>query len=99
MYAIRSYYELEQKARELMKESALILAQEYMYTDYDWRIGVLNRQPLYACKYYMSKGHWQIYQHGENGQYSAGDWETLDVQSVPRCVRDTALKAANLIVV
>ncbi len=94
---VASREELEQKARELMKESALILAQEYMYTDYDWRIGVLNRQPLYACKYYMSKGHWQIYQHGENGQYSAGDWETLDVQSVPRCVRDTALKAANLV--
>ena len=31
--------ELESKALELMASSSLILAQEYMYTDFDWRIG------------------------------------------------------------
>ena len=58
---------------------------------------MLDRQPLFACKYYMSRGHWQIYQHQEGGNFNAGGWETLDVLAVPRCVRETALKAANLI--
>jgi hypothetical protein len=36
-----------------------------MYTEFDWRIGVLNGQALYACQYFMSRGHWQIYNHGQ----------------------------------
>ncbi|MGC9363853.1 MAG: RimK family protein [Fidelibacterota bacterium] len=34
---------------KLFDDSDLILAQEYMYTEYDWRIGIFNRQPLFAC--------------------------------------------------
>ena len=35
-------------------------------TDFDWRIGVLDGEPLYACQYYMARGHWQISNaHGE----------------------------------
>ena len=97
VHKVSTAEELESKALAMMNDSSLILAQEYMYTDFDWRIGVLDRQPLFACKYYMSQGHWQIYQHKEGGNFNAGGWETLDVMSVPRCVRETALRAANLI--
>ena len=97
VHKVSTAAELEEKALEMMQSSSLILAQEFMYTEFDWRIGILNRQPLFACKYYMSRGHWQIYQHKEGGNFNAGGWETLDVMSVPRCVRETALKAANLI--
>ena len=97
VHKVSTAEELESKALEMMNDSSLILAQEYMYTDFDWRIGVLDHQPLFACKYYMSQGHWQIYQHKEGGSFNAGGWETLDVMSVPRCVRETALRAANLI--
>ncbi len=48
---------------DLFQHTALVLAQEFMFTEFDWRIGVLNREPLYACKYFMSRGHWQIYNH------------------------------------
>jgi hypothetical protein len=41
---------------ELFEHSVLLLAQEYFYTEYDWRIGVLNRKPIFACQYFMSKG-------------------------------------------
>ena len=43
--------ELEAGAESLLKNSALLIAQEYLYTQYDWRIGVLNNKPLYACRY------------------------------------------------
>ena len=29
-------------------------AQEYLATDFDWRVGVLDRRPLFACKYFMA---------------------------------------------
>ncbi len=90
--------ELEEKARDLFKKSALLLCQEFMYTEYDWRIGILNKRPLFACKYYMSKGHWQIYNHGtDSNKTLGGDFETLPLNKVPKAVLQVALKAANLI--
>ncbi|HEX7029438.1 MAG TPA: RimK family protein [Gammaproteobacteria bacterium] len=88
--------ELDEIAERLFKESDLILAQEYLYTDYDWRIGVLNRQPLYACQYFMSKNHWQIVDHKTGGGFSEGRYRTLPVEDAPADVVQTALKAANL---
>ncbi len=82
--------------KDLFRQSALVLAQEYLYTDYDWRIGVLGGRAIYACKYMMVKGHWQIYQHGGVGVES-GDFETLPTYEVPRKVIQAALNATRLI--
>jgi glutathione synthase/RimK-type ligase-like ATP-grasp enzyme len=84
-------------AGRLLRESDLILAQEFLYTAFDWRIGVLARQPLYACKYFMSKAHWQIVQHHGDGRHDEGRFETLGVEQAPAEVVEVALKAANLI--
>ncbi|MCB0783220.1 MAG: RimK family alpha-L-glutamate ligase, partial [Flavobacteriales bacterium] len=43
--------ELNEKLDAILEESDLAIAQEYIPTDYDWRIGVLDGKPLYACKY------------------------------------------------
>ena len=89
--------ELGTLAEQLFKESDLILAQEFVYTAYDWRIGILNRKPLYACQYFMSKNHWQILKHEGGGRFKDGNSRTLAVADVPREVMNAALKAANLI--
>lgn len=82
--------------KALFKQSALVLAQEYLYTDYDWRIGVLGGRAIYACKYMMVKGHWQIYQHGD-ASIESGDFETLPTYEVPKNVIQAALNATRLI--
>ncbi|MBQ0739797.1 RimK family alpha-L-glutamate ligase, partial [Aquimarina celericrescens] len=46
---------------EMFKTSDLIIAQEFTYSEYDWRIGIMDNKPFYACRYFMAKGHWQIY--------------------------------------
>jgi hypothetical protein len=83
--------------RRLFKESDLILAQEYLYTAFDWRIGILGRRPLYACKYLMSRDHWQIVRHESDGSRTEGGFETVPVEDVPKPVLRVALRAANLI--
>jgi glutathione synthase/RimK-type ligase-like ATP-grasp enzyme len=88
---------LIEQASKIFEHSALILAQAFMPTDYDWRIGILNRQPIYACRYFMSRGHWQIYQHHQSGRVSSGDFDCVDLKMVPQQVIDAASKAANLI--
>jgi len=81
----------------LFQQSAILLAQEYIPTDFDWRIGVLNGEPLFACKYFMARGHWQIYHHQESGRTLEGTFETVPVYQVPKAVMRTAIKAASLI--
>ena len=47
----------------LLEKSELIVAQEYLPTEFDWRVGILDRRPLFVCKYHMVPGHWQIIRH------------------------------------
>ncbi|HEX4148599.1 MAG TPA: RimK family protein [Pirellulales bacterium] len=84
-------------AELFLTKSDLLIAQEFLPTTYDWRIGVFDKQPLYACRYHMVQKHWQITQKDERGGRRYGRTETLPVQQVPRQVVKMALKAANLI--
>jgi len=84
--------------QRLFKDSEIVLAQEYLYTSFDWRIGVLNQQAIYACQYFMSEQHWQIYYHDSpSGQVQGGHFRTFALKDVPKAVIKVALKAARLI--
>ncbi len=85
--------QLKEAAQKLFEHTALLLAQEYMYTEFDWRIGVLAGQPLYACQYFMSRGHWQIYNHSAKGKARVGGYKTLPIREAPSEVVKLALRA------
>lgn len=89
--------ELEAGARAIFRESALIIAQEFMPTKFDWRIGVLNGEPLYACQYRMARGHWQIVKHGPGGKTTEGGFTTFPVEDAPPEIVDAAVRGARLI--
>jgi glutathione synthase/RimK-type ligase-like ATP-grasp enzyme len=93
---IESEQTLQAKVRELLRESELVLAQEYLPTEFDWRVAVLDRRALFVCKYYMAPGHWQIIKH-EQQRICEGRTEALSVGEVPDDVVKIALQAANLI--
>lgn len=97
MFKAKNAAELREKSVELFESSTVLLAQEFVYTDYDWRVGMLNGQPIYAARYFMSKGHWQIYKHGTGGKVSSGKADTFLVKDVPKEVLEVATKAAGLI--
>ncbi len=94
---VESADKLKAAADALFQHTALVLAQEFMFTEFDWRIGVFNREPLYACKYYMSRGHWQIYNHAAKGTTKSGGFETLPIREAPADVVKLALKATAAI--
>ena len=89
--------ELKERSKELFQSSVLVLAQEFMYTDFDWRIGVLGGRPLFACKYFMSAGHWQIYNHSAKHSERSGGFETIAVEQAPAEAIKLAVKACSLI--
>ncbi|MFG1495896.1 RimK family protein [Saccharospirillum sp. HFRX-1] len=86
---------LKQTAADLLSQSAIILAQAYVPTDYDWRIGVLGGRAIYACRYFMAKGHWQIYNHAAKPSQQSGGFETVPTHEAPRAVIKAALDVAS----
>lgn len=95
---VESEEELSAKVNALLEKSELIIAQEYLPTEFDWRVGILDRRPLFVAKYYMAPGHWQIIKHGEQQRdYVEGPTLAVSVGEAPGKVVKTALKVANLI--
>ncbi|HBG86988.1 MAG TPA: RimK family alpha-L-glutamate ligase, partial [Marinilabiliaceae bacterium] len=95
---VSSAEEMKVKLREMMKISDLIIAQEFLPTSYDWRVGVLNNEVLFVCKYYMAKNHWQIINWGTKVKNDmTGNFDIFKIEDVPQYVVDIALKATKLI--
>jgi glutathione synthase/RimK-type ligase-like ATP-grasp enzyme len=88
--------DLKRVTRELLDRSDLIIGQSFEPTENDWRIGVLDGEPLYACRYYMAQGHWQVVKR-EGGKKHEGNHETIDIKDVPKSVLSVAVQAARAV--
>jgi glutathione synthase/RimK-type ligase-like ATP-grasp enzyme len=87
----------EAKARSYLGGSDLLIAQAFLPTEFDWRMGILDGEPLFAARYHMAKGHWQII-HGDGGTETRyGGVEAVALDHVPPAVTDAALKGAVLV--
>ena len=84
---------LETLLDEQFANTDLLVAQEYVPTDFDWRIGLLGGEPLYACRYGMADGHWQIVRR-EGSSVRYGDFEPVPISKVPPDVIRLARRAA-----
>ncbi|MFQ3212530.1 MAG: glutathione synthase/RimK-type ligase-like ATP-grasp enzyme [Marivirga sp.] len=87
-----------EKVTALLDKSDLIVGQQFLQTDFDWRIGVLDGKAIYACKYYMSGKHWQIVswdKSAKTGKY--GKVETMAVEQAPKGVIKIAETLSKLI--
>lgn len=93
-----THHDLQDLLDEMFRTSELLIAQAYLPTDFDWRIGVLDGRPLFACKYFMARDHWQIYNWaGSDKGTVEGGWETLAIEEVPAQVVKAAVKAATAV--
>ncbi|MDG4900698.1 MULTISPECIES: RimK family protein [unclassified Mesorhizobium] len=89
--------DLTKLATEWLEDSDLLIAQKFIPTEYDWRVGVLGGQPLFAVHYLMAKKHWQIVNHKANGKPDQGGIKTFTLKQTPPHVVETAVKAARCI--
>jgi len=85
---------LAERLDALFDKSDLIIAQEYLPTDFDWRVGVLGGKALFASRYGMAPGHWQIVNR-ERG-IETGDTLTLPIEESPPDVIKLGVRAAAL---
>ena len=98
VFKVNNAEEMRKRLHFMFKTVELVIAQEFIETEFDWRIGVLDNAPLFACKYYMAQGHWQIYNWNNNGNTEfSGRSQTLPLNQVPPHILQTAVKASSLI--
>jgi len=85
-------------AKRYFKKSDTVAIQKFTPTQFDWRIGVLNDQVLYTCKYMIPKGRWK---HGAKvrGKPTViwGRTVSMKKQNTPLRLRETALKACRAV--
>jgi glutathione synthase/RimK-type ligase-like ATP-grasp enzyme len=58
---------------------------------------VLGGDPLWACRYHMARGHWQIVANGPAGRRRYGKVEAVPLEAVPSRAVQVAVRAARLI--
>ncbi len=89
--------DLEREAAKILACSDLLIVQEFTPSDFDWRVGVLGGEVLYACRYHMARGHWQIIQTTGSGKFRYGKVETVSLSEVPPTILETAKQATATI--
>jgi glutathione synthase/RimK-type ligase-like ATP-grasp enzyme len=95
IHKVATAEELRRVTEELFEETDLLLAQKFLPTEFDWRVGVLAGEPLFVCQYRMARGHWQIVKHRADGSSREGGFRTFDLDQAPREIVDLAVRAAR----
>lgn len=88
--------ELLKIAKRFFKLSDWIVVQEYIESRFDWRVGVINGELLYACRYIIPSETFKI-QASVNGHIVYCDVESVPVDQVPPEVIDLGIAAGNAI--
>jgi len=85
-------------AKRFFKKSDVLAVQKFLPTAFDWRVGVLNDEVLYVCKYMIPKGRWK---HGAKLRgkptFIWGRTVSMKKQNAPMRLKDVALKACRVV--
>jgi len=84
-------------ARRYFRRADRIVVQRFIQSAFDWRVGVLNGQPLYVCKYVIPKKHWKILTHTSDGRTVYGPIKAVPLDQANPALMDCAVRAANAV--
>lgn len=97
VYKIETMEEYKNITSSMFKDSDLLIAQEFLPTEFDWRVGILDGKAIYVCKYFMAHKHWQIVNWNAKKHAQEGADECIAVDQAPSGLIRTAKKATALI--
>jgi len=92
---VENHEELKEGAELFLAKSELFVAQEFLPTEFDWRVGVIDNEPLFVCKYHMAPKHWQIINWQQEERRRYGTVETMPVEVAPKTMVKVAVRAAR----
>jgi glutathione synthase/RimK-type ligase-like ATP-grasp enzyme len=98
VFKIESLDQFKRVRESMFEKSDLLIAQEFLPTPFDWRVGIIDGQVLFVCKYFMASEHWQIINWNAGKENSRdGEVSCIAIDQAPSGLLKTALKATSLI--
>lgn len=68
-------------SKQFLRRSKILVIQEYIQSDFDWRVGILQNRVLYLCKYCIPSGGWKV-KSKINGKNVWGDTVAVPRESI-----------------
>ncbi|MEK6711749.1 MAG: RimK family alpha-L-glutamate ligase [Nitrospinota bacterium] len=83
--------------KRFLRRADRLVAQRFVASDCDWRVGVLAGQPLFVCRYMIPKRRWKVLTYTPSGRAVYGEVRGLELSQANPLLLDTALRAAAAI--
>ncbi len=94
---VSSPEEFVRVGKRFLRRADRVVAQRFVQSEYDWRVGVLAGEPLYVCQYLIPKKRWKITTYTEGGREISGNVKGFELSKVNPKLIDTAVQAARAI--
>lgn len=63
---------------KLKSPCSSLIVQEFIKTEFDWRIGVFRKKLLFSCKYYMAEDGWKIIKYDPSAGLVEGRHQAIE---------------------
>ncbi|MBU1698503.1 MAG: RimK family alpha-L-glutamate ligase [Candidatus Eisenbacteria bacterium] len=83
--------------KRFMRRADRIIAQRFVPSQFDWRVGILGNRPLYVCQYTIPKKRWKILTYMPTGPAIQGPVKSMSLAEADPHLLERALQAAAAI--
>ena len=83
-------------SKRFLRKSKIVIVQEYIRSDFDWRVGILKNEILYLCKYCIPEGGWKV-KSKINGRNVWGDTIAVPRDSISQELKDICISLSKCV--
>ncbi len=83
-------------SKKFLRKSKILIVQEYIMSDFDWRVGILENKILYLCKYCIPDGGWKV-KSNINGKNVWGDTIAFPRDSISPELKDVCIDLSKYV--
>jgi glutathione synthase/RimK-type ligase-like ATP-grasp enzyme len=80
--------------KRFLRRADRLIAQQFVGSEFDWRVGILAGEVLYVCQYPIPKRRWKILTYTQAGRVISGRVRAFDSARVDPKLLHTARQAA-----
>ena len=91
-----NFEELVSISKRFLRRSKAVILQSFIFSNFDWRVGVLDGEVIYTCKYFFPKGGWKI-RDVVNNKIVWGDVKAVSRENAPMKLKKVALTATKCV--
>jgi glutathione synthase/RimK-type ligase-like ATP-grasp enzyme len=89
--------DLVRVGKRFLRRADRVVAQKFIRSEFDWRVGVLAGEPLYVCQYLIPKKRWKIMTYTDAGKTISGQVKGFQLAKAEPRLIDRAVQAAAAI--